>query len=112
MEPTPHLKGPYWKSIQKISNYAITGQDIQSGFHNLNSSANITFTLPKAAPGLYYKFLVAVNHQITVTPRIATDTIRGKAAGASAVNAAVGSFLSLICLVPGFWEPEINIGAW
>jgi hypothetical protein len=112
MEPTPHLKGPYWKSIQKVSNYAITGQDIQSGFHNLNSSANITLMLPKAAPGLYYKFLVAVNHQITVTPKIATDTIRGKAAGASAVNAAVGSFLSLICLVPGFWEPEINIGGW
>lgn len=112
MEPTPHLKNPYWKSTQKIANYAITGQDTQSGFQNLNSTGNIILTLPKAFPGLYYKFLVATNHQITVTPKIATDTIRGKAAGASAVNAVVGSFLSLICLVPGFWEPEINNGAW
>jgi hypothetical protein len=112
MEPTPHLKSPYWRSIQKVANYAITGQDIQSGFHNLNGTSNIVLTLPKAFPGLYYKFLVAVNHQITVTPKIGTDTIRGKAAGASAVNSTIGSFLSLICLVPGFWEQEINIGAW
>jgi hypothetical protein len=112
MEPTPKLKTPYWKSTQKIANYAITGQDSQSGFQNLHATANITLTLPKAFPGLYFKFLVAVNHQITVTPKITTDTIRGKAAGASAVNSTIGSFLSLICLVPGFWEPEINIGGW
>jgi hypothetical protein len=108
----PLLKNPYWKSTQKIANYAITGQDSQSGFHNLNATVNIVLTLPKAFPGLYYKFLVAAAHQITVTPKIATDTIRGKAAGASAVNSTIGSFLSLICLVPGFWEPEINIGPW
>ncbi len=112
MEPIPKLKTPYWKSTQKVANYAITGQDSQSGFHNLNAGGNIVLTLPKAAPGLYYKFLVAVNHLITVTPKIVTDTIRGKGAGASATNTTVGSFLSLICLVPGFWEPEINIGAW
>jgi hypothetical protein len=61
---------------------------------------------------LYFKFVVATAHAITITPKISTDTIRGKSAGSSASNTTVGSFLSLICSIPGYWEPEINIGSW
>jgi len=111
-ESYPLLKNAYWKGQSKTANYAIMGQDIQTAYNNLNATGAITLTLPKAAPGLYFKFLVAANHQITVTPKISTDTIRGKSAGASATNTTVGSFLSLICSTPGYWEPEINIGSW
>jgi hypothetical protein len=115
MDPVPQLKLALWRSVQKTSSYAIQGQDSRSGFTNLNATTNIVLTLPKAVVGgsaLQYKFLVSAAHTITVTPKIATDTIRGKAAGASAANATPGSFLSLICLQNGFWEPEINNGSW
>jgi hypothetical protein len=115
MDSIAQLKLAHWRSVQKTSSYAIEGQDSRSGFTNLNAPGNITLTLPKAVVGgvaLQYKFLVSAAHTITVTPKVATDTIRGKAPGASAANAVVGSFLSLICLQNGFWEPEINIGAW
>jgi len=115
MEPIAQLKLAHWRSVQKTSSYAIQGQDSRSGFYNLNAPTNIILTLPRAVVGgvaLQYKFLVSTAHTITVTPKIATDTIRGKAAGASATNATPGSFLSLICVQPGFWEPEINNGSW
>lgn len=107
MEPTPHLKSPYWKSTQKVANYAITGQDTQSGFHNSNASTNITLTLPKAIVGgaaLQYKFLVSTSHAITVTPKVTTDTIRGFPAGTAIPLIGIGTTLHLECWIPGFWE--------
>jgi hypothetical protein len=109
------LKQAYWRSVAKTSSYAITGQDTQSSFTNQHAAGNTTLTLPKAVAGnstLQYQFLVTDGHTITVTPKIATDTIRGKAAGASATNNGIGSFLWLVCIQTGFWEPIINIGAW
>lgn len=103
---------PYWHAIAKTASYAIQGIDSQAVFTNTGATSNITLTLPKAAPGLYLKFCVTAAHQITVAPKTGTDTIRGKVAGASVSNSTAGSFLSLICVVAGYWEPEVNVGAW
>lgn len=108
------LKGPYWLPIKKIASYAITGQDTLGAFHNSGATGAIVLTLPKALATntLEFKVLVATAQTITVTPKIATDTIRGHAAGASVSNAVVGSFIKLSCIQDGFWEIEINVGAW
>lgn len=112
-QPTSIHSNVYWRHVDKTSNYTIVGQDSRRGFTNKNAPGNIVLTLPaaKADNSLHYKFLVVAAHTITVTPK-STDTIRGKALGASAAAGTAGNFLSLICLTDGFWEPEINIGGW
>jgi len=117
---TPSLKVPYWKPYSRTASYAVSGTDIGTAFNNAGATGNIVLTLPKAGnasktaaggPGLEFIFLVSSAHQITVTP-ITGDTIRGKSASASAVNSTVGSLLWLLCIVPGYWEPVVNNGAW
>lgn len=107
----PLLQQPFIKGTTKVASYAVTGQDLGTAFRNTTAAGAVTFTLPAAVPGLDYRFLVTTAQTITVTPQ-ATDTIRGKAIGASASNAVVGNLLKLVCIQPLFWEPEINIGSW
>lgn len=85
------------------ANFTLTGTDSGKGFVNTTATGPITISLPKAAPGLIYQFLVVAAQTITVQP-IATDAIRGSAAGVPAVITGVGTLLILECLTPGFWE--------
>ena len=103
----------YWRNVDKTASYTVTGQDSRRCMTNKAAPGNIVMTLPlaKAANMLHYKFLVVAAHTITVTPK-ATDTIRGKALGASAAAGAAGNLLCLACYTDGFWEPEINLGGW
>lgn len=116
----PLINKHTWRAIAKTRSYSVQGQDTLGVFHNLNATGNITLSLPKAGnststavggPGLEYEFLVSAAHTITVTP-VSTDTIRGKATGASASNATVGNYLKLKCVIPGYWEVLLNNGAW
>lgn len=90
------------------ANFTLTGTDSGKGFVNTGATGAITISLPKAAPGLTYQFLVQAAQTITISP-IATDTIRRLAAGVVFVLPAVpGTLLYLECVTPGFWE-VINI---
>jgi hypothetical protein len=118
--PSPSIKTPYWKPYARTSSYKISNLDVGTAFNNSGATGNIVLTLPKAGnsaqtsaggPGSEFIFLVASAHTITVTP-VTGDTIRGKAASASATNSTVGSLLWLVCIVPGYWEPIVNNGAW
>jgi hypothetical protein len=91
------------------ANFSLTGNDSRQASTNLGSAGAITGTLPKAIPGREYRFFVAVAHTLTVAPRSA-DSIRGKGAGASYAYGTIGGLLSLVCIVQGTWEIEINIG--
>lgn len=93
----------------KSASFAILGLDSGVAFTNDSATGAITGTLPKAAPGLEYRFFVSSAHTFTVAPQ-SIDTIRGHAINTPISNGSVGSLLRLVCIIPLFWEVELNIG--
>ena len=88
----------------KIASYLIQGQDTGLTFLNTGATGSVTWTAPLAHPGKWFEVLITAAHTVTVTPKVATDTIRGQSAGASVSSSTVGTYWCFRCLETGFWE--------
>src|SRR5579863_3909499 len=98
------LIGQAFLGVKPLSaNTTLTAASSGKAFHNLPATGAITVSLPKATPGTVFKFLEASAHNMVITP-IATDAIRGSAAGVATTLSSLGAFLELTCVVTGFWE--------
>ena len=84
----------------KIANYAVLVSDSQTTFDNGGASGTVIFTLPTAASGLKYCFVVAASQTLEVlaqsTDKIAFGTTNTSAAGG---NISASATFSSICIV-------------
>lgn len=90
-------------SIHTNASTSITGTDSGKAFLNTGASASVTFLLPKAAPGLTFKFVETTAQNVVITPKSA-DAFRGLSAGVSKTLTGLGQNLAITCVTPNFWE--------
>jgi hypothetical protein len=103
--------------VTKTENYAILATDNQTTFDNGGASGPVVLSLPPAAPGLRYSFVVA-SPQMLVVLAADGDVISigtgESSTGGNAQSDVPFSFLSLI--VPngasGQWVASGSFGAW
>ena len=106
----------------KSANYTVTAEE--SGTHFVATAANLVFTLPSTAAGLWYKFSVAAaglsaGTGLSVSPA-AADKIMGNgftsADNKDAINSGAtdreGDVLGVIGDGVDGWVVELVIGTW
>jgi hypothetical protein len=80
-----------------------------------NAAGAVTFTLPQFRIGLHYLFCVQQAANLIVTAD-AADTLNVNnvvsAAGGTATNATIGSFLHMYCIAANQWVAGSFTGAW
>lgn len=95
----------------------LTVLDSGAVISNLGASGAATWVLPKAVPGLEFRFAVKVAQQLRIDPN-GTETIElpstaaQQAAGKYIVADAIGEFIHLRCLVAGTWSVVASGGTW
>lgn len=84
-------------------------------FNNIGAGAQVTFTLPTAADGMWFGFYVDAA-QTVVVDAAGTDTIRHVAdvssAGGTFTSGAQYSYLEIWCVSAGKWIVKIRTGTW
>jgi hypothetical protein len=101
--------------LTKTANYTITSADSATHFNNIGASGDIVFSLPAAATGLYYAFVVYASHYIRFNANgsdiIALGTDTSSAGGYVRSNAPY-SFLQIEAHGTGIWVASAIAGTW
>lgn len=101
-------------SVKTASAYTVTTSDNGTTFTNEGASAAVTFTLPAATVGLWYRFIAKAAQEIRVDPNgtetIALDTGVQQAAGAYITFNAIGERVTVECVKAGEWETSDPVG--
>lgn len=102
----------------KTANYTVVaGTDNGKTFTNAGASGAITFALPAATAGQWYRFAVGAAQELRIDPN-GTETIAlpstgaQSAAGKYIVADAAGEFVEIFCAVAGDWNVASYIGTW
>lgn len=116
---TPIFKQPFITPKVVTTSRVLTGTDSGTCWQNTGATGPVTMTLPKAfgnstqgPSGLQFSFIIGPGGQNIVIQPKAGDTIRGLTAGtAFTIPGAgdTGAGLTLICIIPGFWDTIWNI---
>jgi hypothetical protein len=104
------------KVTAKTANYTVTASDIGTTFTNAGAAGAITFALPAATVGLWYRFVVKAAQELRLDPN-GTETISlptgvQQAAGKYIGADAVGERISIECVAAGVWETHEAVGTW
>lgn len=111
------INGRHTRSVAvKTANYAVLTTDIGKTFTNEGASGAITFALPAATVGLWYRFVVKAAQELRLDPN-GTETISlptgvQQTAGAYITADAVGERVSIECVTAGKWETTEAVGTW
>lgn len=101
----------------KTANYTVvTPADNGKTFTNAGAAGAITFALPAATVGQWYRFVVKAAQELRIDPN-GTETISlptgvQQAAGKYIGADAVGERISVECVVAGVWETSEAVGTW
>lgn len=102
----------------KTANYTVLANtDNGKTFTNNGASGTITFSLPAATVGQWYRFKVKEAQELRIDPN-GTETIAlpssgaQQAAGAYIVADAAGEGLEIECVEAGMWEVNYYTGTW
>lgn len=101
----------------KTAAYTVTTEDVGKTFTNAGAAGQVTFSLPAAAVGLWYRFKVKVAQELRIDPN-GTETIAlpstgaQQAAGAYIVADAAGEGCEIECVAAGVWEVNSYTGTW
>lgn len=93
----------------KTADYTVLTTDIGTTFTNEGASGAITFALPAATVGLWYRFTAKAAQELRVDPN-GTETIAlpstgaQQAAGAYLTFDAIGEGIEIQCVKAGCWE--------
>lgn len=111
------LNGRGIRSVSaKTANYTVTTNDVGATFTNEGAAGAITFALPAATVGLWYRFVVKAAQELRIDPN-GTETVSlptgvqqgaGKYIGAD----AIGERISVECVKAGVWETCEAVGTW
>lgn len=100
---------------QAASPYSVLTTDVGKVFTNEGSTASVTFSLPTAASGLIYTFIVQDADGIVVDADTG-DTIRlstqVSASSGNATSTAIGSVLTLVAINATEWIATTIRGTW
>ncbi len=101
----------------KTANYTVvTPNDNGKTFTNDGAAGAITFALPAATPGQWYRSVVKAAQALRIDPN-GTETISlptgvQQAAGKYISADAVGERISVECVKAGVWETSEAVGTW
>lgn len=113
------LNGRAMRGVEpKTANYTIV-RDVDNGktFTNEGASGAITFALPAATVGQWYRFCVKAAQELRVDPN-GTELMSlpssgaKQAAGAYLTANADGENLEITCVKAGEWESTFYTGTW
>lgn len=99
----------------KTANYTVVANvDNGKTFTNEGASGAVTFALPAATVGQWYRFVAKAAQEIRLDPNgtetIALDTGVQQAAGAYITFNAIGERVSIECVKAGEWETYDAVG--
>jgi hypothetical protein len=99
----------------KTANYTVVNpNDVGKTFTNEGASAAVTFALPAATVGQWYRFVAKAAQEIRLDPNgtetIALPTGVQQAAGKYITFDAVGERVEIECVKAGVWETFAHIG--
>jgi hypothetical protein len=112
------LNGRALRGVEvKTANYTVVANtDNGKTFTNEGAAGAITFALPAATVGQWYRFVVKAAQELRIDPN-GTETISlasgvQQAAGAYITANAVGERISIECVKAGEWETTEDVGTW
>jgi hypothetical protein len=112
------LNGRELRTVEaKTADYTVTANDIGKTFTNEGAGGAITFALPAATVGLWYRFNVKAAQELRIDPN-GTETIAlpssgaQQAAGAYLTANADGESIEIMCVKAGVWESRYYTGTW
>jgi len=100
----------------KTADYTVTTNDVGKTFTNTAASGAVTFALPAATVGQWYRFVVKAAQELRLDPN-GTETISlptgvQQAAGKYITANAIGERISVECVKAGEWETTEDVGTW
>ena len=101
----------------KTASYTIVAStDNGKVFTNTGASGAITFSLPAATVGQWYRFVVKAAQELRIDPN-GTETISlptgvQQAAGKYIGADAIGERISVECVKAGEWDTYTGVGTW
>ena len=100
----------------KTAAYTVTTNDNGKVFTNTGASGAVTFSLPAATVGLWYRFVVKAAQELRIDPN-GTETISlptgvQQAAGKYISADAIGERISVECVKAGEWDTTEAVGTW
>lgn len=110
------LNGQGIRAVEvKTANYTVVANtDNGKTFTNEGASGAVTFALPAATVGQWYRFVAKAAQEIRIDPNgtqtIALDTGVQQAAGAYITFNAIGERVSIECVKAGEWETYDPVG--
>jgi hypothetical protein len=112
------INGRARRSVEaKTADYTVAA-DVDNGktFTNTAAGGAITFALPAATVGQWYRFVVKAAQQLRIDPN-GTETISlptgvQQAAGAYIVADAIGERITVECVKAGEWDTTEDVGTW
>lgn len=112
------LNGMGMRTVEvKTANYAVVA-DTDNGktFTNEGAGAAITFALPAATVGQWFRFVVKAAQELRIDPNgtqtISLPTGVQQAAGAYITANAVGERITVECVKAGEWDTTEDVGTW
>lgn len=101
----------------KTADYTVVaGVDNGKTFTNTAAGAAVTFALPAATVGQWYRFVVKATQELRIDPNgtetIALDTGVQQAAGKYLTANAIGERIEVECVKAGEWETSDPVGTW
>lgn len=112
------LSGRGLRTVEaKTAAYTVVA-DVDNGktFTNAGATAAVTFSLPAATVGQWFRFVVKAAFELRIDPNgtetISLPTGAQQAAGKYISADAVGERISVECVTAGVWETSEGVGTW
>jgi hypothetical protein len=112
------LNGKAIRAVEpKTANYTVVANtDNGKTFTNQGASGAITFALPPATVGQWFRFVVKAAQELRIDPN-GTETVAlpsgvQQAAGKYIGADAIGERITLECVKAGEWDSTEGVGTW
>ena len=102
-------------TVSKTSAYPVVVADSGTHFDNIGAVGSVTFTLPAAATGLNYCFLVSAAQTVVVTVQTGEKIAVGLTNSAASGNITATAAFSQACLeahAASQWVARSTTGTW
>lgn len=112
------LNGQARRTVEvKTADYTVVAAtDNGKTFTNTGASGAVTFALPAATVGQWFRFVVKAAQELRLDPNgtetIALDTGVQQAAGKYITANAIGERISIECVKAGEWDTNDPVGTW
>lgn len=111
------LNGRGFRAVSaKTAAYTVLTTDNGGTFTNTAASGAVTFSLPAATVGQWYRFVVKAAQELRIDPN-GTETISlpsgvQQAAGKYISADAIGERITVECVKAGEWDTTEGVGTW